>query len=509
MKKPVVLLTGASGSMGFEAFRLLWEKRDRYDIVLLLRPSRKNKKKFSRYEKSAGITPVRGSGISQGNGLKIVWGDALDRDVLSAACTGIDWCLHPMALISPAADRNPTLTDKINHQVTRQIVREIESRDPEHIKMVYIASVAVYGGRLAPVHVGRAGDPVMPGEFDNYAISKIRGELSVMESGIKHAVSLRQTFIMIPKLFSLMDPILYHQPLNSFMENITAKDSGRLPVSCLEIPEESDFWGGFYNVSGGPDCRTTFLEFLDRIYGMLGIDYRKAMERRWFALKNFHMLFFEDASRLNQYLHHWDGGQTMEDFYRNVWLYLPWYLKTVARLNRRIPPFRWLVQKATHMQLKSLARKPDGTLGWIRNGNEDRIRAFYGSMEEYRRIPGWDIGMPCLDHDQEYRRLDHGYDESKEEIGIEDLAGLAQFRGGLLVSTAWDGNMRSKLTWRCCMEHNFEMTPRAVLKGGHWCVECLSLPADRNEIAKRSAFAAQILADAAQILADAAQIPSG
>ena len=45
-KKQVVLLTGASGSMGFETFKLLWEKRDRYDIVLLLRPSKKNKKKF-------------------------------------------------------------------------------------------------------------------------------------------------------------------------------------------------------------------------------------------------------------------------------------------------------------------------------------------------------------------------------------------------------------------------------------------------------------------------------
>ena len=44
VKKQVVLLTGASGSMGFETFRLLWEERDRYDIVLLLRPSKRTGK---------------------------------------------------------------------------------------------------------------------------------------------------------------------------------------------------------------------------------------------------------------------------------------------------------------------------------------------------------------------------------------------------------------------------------------------------------------------------------
>ena len=58
-RKEVVLLTGASGSMGFETFKLLWEKRDRYDIVLLLRPSKKNQKQFHRYKQE----------------VKIVWGD--------------------------------------------------------------------------------------------------------------------------------------------------------------------------------------------------------------------------------------------------------------------------------------------------------------------------------------------------------------------------------------------------------------------------------------------------
>jgi len=319
VEKQVVLLTGASGSMGFETFRLLWEERDRYDIVLLLRPSKKNRKKFRSYmHQAAGehLFPGRARTVTDPNGgvtnlpgLKIVWGDALNRGDIVEACRGIDWCLHTMALISPEADRNPVMAKLVNARATQYLVEAIEEEDPEHIRMVYIGSVAEYGDRLPPVHVGRTGDPVIPSIFDHYAISKINGELSVMQSNIRHRVSLRQTFIMIPGLFSLMDPIMFHQPVRSFMENITAKDAGRLLAACLEIPGESDFWGEYYNISGGPGCRTTYLEFLDAVYSMLGIRYRKVMERRWFALKNFHMQFFEDAGRLNNYLHHWEGGQ--------------------------------------------------------------------------------------------------------------------------------------------------------------------------------------------------------
>ncbi|MCK5067717.1 MAG: NAD(P)-dependent oxidoreductase, partial [Bacteroidales bacterium] len=206
-RKEVVLLTGASGSMGFETFKLLWEKRDRYDIVLFLRPSRKNKKRFRKYERE----------ITEGTGVRIVWGDALNRDDVVEACRGIDWCLHHMALISPAADRNPEMAEKVNARGTRYLVEAIEEQDPEHIRLVNVGTVAEYGSRLAPIHVARTGDPVIPSVYDHYAISKIRGELTVMQSLIKHRVSFRQTFIMIPNLFSLMDPIMFHQPINSFM----------------------------------------------------------------------------------------------------------------------------------------------------------------------------------------------------------------------------------------------------------------------------------------------------
>ena len=466
--------------MGFQAFLQLWEKRRQYKIVLLLRPSKKNRKLFRPY-------------LREGEeNLKVVWGDALNRDDLESACQGIDWCLHTMALISPAADRDPERAQMVNTRATKYIVEAIEKQDPEHIRLVYIGSVAEYGDRLPPKHVGRTGDPVFPSVYDHYALSKIKAELAVMQSRIRHRVSLRQTFIMIPDLFSLMDPIMFHQPIHSHMENITARDSGRLLISCLDVPDDSDFWGQYFNISGGPQCRTTFLDFLDRIYRMLGINYRKAMERHWFALRNFHMQFYEDAEKLNQYLNHWEGGQGMEHFYAEVWRSLPWYLKISAWYARHIPPYGWLMQKITHAQLQKLSLRPGGTMDWIRRKNHGNIKAFYGSLEQYKAIPGWDKDMPDLDITKSFTRLDHGYDESRAQLTISDLQGAAEFRGGSLENSEWNGDLQAPLYWQCCQGHSFLKTAHAVLKGGHWCLECISPPWDYDKIAAKNRFVKQV-----------------
>ncbi|MEN8155494.1 MAG: NAD(P)-dependent oxidoreductase [Bacteroidota bacterium] len=486
-----VLLTGASGSMGFEAFKLLWERRERYEIVLLLRPSKKNRRLFRPYERD-------------GAGLKIVWGDALNREDVEEACRGIDWCLHTMALIPPAADRDPEMVYRVNLQGTRHIVEAIEAENPEHTRMVHIGSVAQYGDRLPPVHVGRTGDPILPSVGDHYALSKISAELVVMQSRIRHRVSLRQTFIMIPGIFSLMDPIMFHQPLHTCMENITVRDAGRLLVSCLEVPGDSGFWGGYFNISGGAQCRTTYIGFLERIYRMLGLDARKVMKRHWFALKNFHQQFYDDATQLNKYLQHWGGGESQEDFYREVWSTFPWYLQLTAWCNRYVPPFRWLVGVITYSQLKKLALKPRGALRWIREDDRGRIDAFFGSKEAWENIPDWDAPFPPLDHDQPYTRLDHGYDESKRKLEMADLQKAAGFRGGSLLNgspdgagtpgdASWSGEIDMKLTWSCCQGHTFEMTPHAVLKGGHWCPECIAPPWSYDAVATKSGFAAQVL----------------
>jgi len=492
MAKETIFLPGASGSMGHQAFKTLWGKRDQYDIVLLQRPSKKNRQLFAPYEKESGITDSGQEKIVQGNGLKIIWGDAAEYEDVLEACKGIDWCLCPMAFISPEADRNPKMAEKVNTIGIQNIVKAIEAQPDgaEHIKFIYTGTVAKTGDRLPPIHVGRVGDPLKPSVFDFYAVSKIAGERALIESDIKHWASLRQTFIMIPDIMSLQDPIMFHQPINSYMENNTSRDAGRGLINCLNIPEDSDFWRRVYNMAGGPSCRIVFLDFMKIAYDLLGMDYRNVSERKWFSLRNFHMQFYEDTHILNEYIHNW--GDSIETYKKDMWNALPWYMKLVAALNKTLPPFKWMVEKATYKKLKNMAERADGTLGWINGRNDMRVSAFYGSYEAFENIPDWDVDMPEMNHDIPWQRLDHGYDESKEVQELSDLQGAAEFRGGKCLSSEWTGDMYETLAWQCAFDHEFSAKPYTVLKTGHWCPECNAPPWNYDAVAKKNPFFAQV-----------------
>ena len=495
--KKTVFLAGASGSMGYEAFKELWKRKQRgeVNIVLLQRPSQKNIKLFKKWMRLSKCSNMDGKGVSVGDSLKIVWGDATIYDDCVEAVKAIDYLLCPMAFISPEADRNPKMAKAVNTDAIKNLIKAVENEPngAEHIKFVYIGTVAETGDRLPPIHHGRVGDPLKPSIFDFYACTKIAGERALLESKIKHWVSLRQTFIMIPDLMSLQDPIMFHQPINSFMENNTAEDAGRGLVNCIDVPDDSDFWRRVYNMAGGPNCRITYLDFMNITYKMLGLDYRKVMERKWFALRNFHMQYFDDSWVLNEYIHNW--GDTLEDYKKRVWKNFPFYMKMVAIMCRILPSFRHMVEKQTYKQLKKLAERPDGTLGWINNKNDMRISAFYSSYENFENIKGWDDAIPAGvlgTPEPEYIQLNHGYDETKEKLELADLQLVAEFRGGKLLSQSWSGDMYQTLKWKCAFNHEFEAKPYTVLKAGHWCPNCEAPPWNYDEIAKKNKFFAQI-----------------
>jgi len=492
MKKEKVFLVGASGSMGFEAFKNLWKRRSKYQIVLLQRPSKKNKALFRKYEKASGLTSVQGKGAVEKPTLKIVWGDATNYDNVFEACKGVDWILCPMAYISPAADLNPEMAEAVNTTAIRHIIRAIETQPggSEHIKLIYIGTVAETGDRLQTIHVGRVGDPLKPSIFDYYAVTKIAGERALLESNIKHWASLRQTYIMTND--DVIDPIMFHQPIDSFMENNTKEDAGRGLINCLDISEDSDFWRRVYNMAGGPICRTTFYHLMKQIFGINGLRLEKVTERKWFAQRNFHMQYFEDSSILNDYIHNW--GNSMDDYYLSFSKERPIQLKIIGSLCKRFFMIRNAVEKATYKRFKQLvSESKNGTVYWYENRNDMRISAFYKDYATYEAIPDWGIDMPEMESDKiDWRRLDHGYDESKEVLSLDDLNRAAVFRGGICLSNEWDLDMYTSLKWQCAFGHKFNGKPFTILKAGHWCPECAAPPWNYDEITKSNPFFAQV-----------------
>ncbi len=457
--KKTVFLTGATGSMGSATLRELLKRRDRFDIVILAQDLKQGRKLLRYYLTAPGV--------------RIVWGDLRDYDRVLDCVTGADIILHTAALISPAADRDPELTRQINVGSVRNILKAIKAQpDPDSVRLVTVGSVAMTGSRLPPIHWGRVGDPINPAIGDHYAVSKIEAERLVVESGLGRWVTLRQTFICIPKLLSLMHPILFHQPLNTAFEFITARDSGLLMANACEDDVPDEFWRRVYNIGGGETARVGYVEYLDRIFGTFGLGkVSQLTERRWFALKNFHCQWYLDSDVLENYLHFQRDG--IDEYATQVAKAAPWYLR--IGLGRIV--LRAFIRGVV---MKRLARGEDGPMRWIENDDHERVNAFFGSREAWENIPGWDEPIPePTPESAPPTPLDHGYDDSLPDakIGHAEAVSAARFRGGECLSESMqEGDLFTPLQWKCDAGHEFEATPYLILRAGHWCQECKPPP---------------------------------
>ena len=497
MNKDKVVLFGATGTMGRKALEELWRWRDRYDIVLLSRPSRRNRALLRPYQSQAGIVPQSGAGADTGSGLTVVWGDATKYADVERAIRGVDWVLDAMAYISPQADYHPEVARAVNIGGIRNIVRAIESQPQgaERIKLAYTGTVAATGDRLPPIHMGRVGDPLNPSVFDYYAVTKIAGERVVLESKIQHWVSLRMTFIM-PTCYrdciDLLDPIAFHMPLNSMMENITDRDAGYGLVNVLDVADDAGFWRRVYNMSGGPRMRCSAYDFVDRSFKLNGLaGVQACTERTWYALRNFHMQYYEDGAVLNQYLRHW--RDSLSDYWSTVSGDIPPHMRLLSSLGRAVPRFRRVMERSTHRALGKMAENHrNGTAYWYKRRNDKRISAFFKDYGTYESIPGWDAGRPSIDAEPEWRHLHHGYDEGKSQLSLEDLQGAARLRGGKCLSQHWDGEWYTVLDWECLLGHAFTAKPYTILKAGHWCPTCAPPPWDYGREARRNPFFSQV-----------------
>jgi len=497
MKKEKVCLFGASGTMGYEAFKELWKKRDRYDIVVLLRPSEKNKNLIGNYEKEVGMKPISGKGVTERGGFKIVWGDAANYSDVEEAIRGVDWVLDAMAFISPQADYYPESAKACNTEGIKNIVKAIEAQPngAGHIRLVYTGTVAETGDRLQSIHWGRVGDPLKPSIFDFYAVTKIAGERAVLDSKIQRWASLRMTYIMpidYAEFSSLMDPIMFHQPIDSFMENVTSRDAGYGLVRCLDIPEDSDFWRRAYNMGGGPKMRCVCYDLMNKSFqvnGLSGIE--SCAERKWFALRNFHMQYYEDSHILNRYLHYW--RDSLDDYWEDLAETMPPEMQQMAAECRKNPELQKQMEQSTYEILRNMAENHrNGTAYWYKNRCDMRITAFFKDYKTYEAIPGWGINMPRMDPEPAWHRLDHGYDESKQKLALKDMQEAAAFRGGECLSKRWSGDIYKALQWKCARGHVFTGKAYTILKAGHWCPDCVPPPWNYDDEARRNPFFAQV-----------------
>ncbi len=474
--KKTVFLTGGSGNMGFAGFKELYKRKHMYNIVLLHLDSPATRKKFDPYMSDPSV--------------KIIWGDLTHYEDVLECVNGADYVLHVGGLVSPAADYYPKKTLFTNVTAMENIVRAVKAQpDPDKIKVVYIGTVAQTGDRNYPTHWGRTGDPIQISIYDHYALSKTKAEQILADSGLRYWVSLRQTGILYPDILKNMDPIMFHVPINGVLEWATLEDSGRLcaKVCNQRVPEE--FWRRFYNISSGPEYRLTnyeFEELLLRTLGMRGEEIpKKLFEPHWFILQNFHGQWYTDADELEKYLS-FRYNVPISEYFKRLSAKVPFAYKFSA-----VAPYGILKRTMMH----NIVNTPlHGTKAWIDNGIKDRITAYYGSYEKYKSIGSWKDFEVVIPDKNEMSYLDHGYDETKDfhSLKIKDMKKAAEFRGGRCISKKLGADMYTPIKWECAFGHQFEMSPNLVLKGGHWCPECMPIPWQYDKIAKVNPFFAQV-----------------
>ena len=472
-KKKTVLLTGASGTMGWASFQKLYAQKDKYRLVLLLRGSKKNKDLFAPYVNDPDV--------------RLVWGDLTSYEDVLESVRGTDIVLHVGGMVSPASDYFPKATMKTNVTAARNIVDAIKAQpNPDAIRAVYIGTVAQTGDRNPPIHWGRTGDPIKISVYDHYAISKTHAEKIFAESGLRYWVSLRQSGILHPGIFNSFDPIMYHVPLNGVLEWATVEDSANLMrnVCADDVPEE--FWRGFYNIGSGEEYRLTNFEFESLLMRQLGIkNVKRVFKSQWFALRNFHGQWYADSDRLEELLH-FRENTPLSDYFLRLRKKLPAYMK-LARFMPRSLMRRFVLEKVTRTPIY-------GTMHWFKERNKERISAFFGSLKTWEAIRGWK-NFKLQRPTDEIKLLSHGYDERKplSQLSLADMQQAAEFRGGKLLSERMTpGDLFTPLLWECAHGHSFPMTPNLVLRGGHWCEQELPMPWRYGKEAKVNPFFAQV-----------------
>lgn len=423
-EKTRVFLTGATGVMGMAGLKELIKFPERYLITVLARDSKRNRKK---------LTPFIQKGV------KVIWGDLLQKDKLAEGISSADIVLHVGGMVSPLADYYPAKTLHVNigsMKLIAGIIKELENKDHQReIKVVYIGSVSQYGSKMPPHHWGQAGDKLKAAKMDAYAVSKIMAERALLEAGIKKWVSLRQTAILHPGLLkNASNPVSFHVPVNGVLEWVSVEDSGRVLERVCRPDVPDSFWGNFYNIGGGEPFRLTNLEFERGILKTLGCPPpEKVFEVNWFASDNFHGIWFRDSDKLDEILR-FRESDTFED--------------TLLRLKRELPAFYKLTPIVPAFMIKRLMKKVAkksglGPLWWLKVNDEEHIRAAWGSRENYNALPGWNnLKEPCL---------------SKKTEKSEMLNSQ---------------NNNNFIKERCERGHEY-ITSEALKNGGHGCPFCL------------------------------------
>jgi len=129
---------------------------------------------------------------------------------------------------------------------------------------LFTSSAAVYGKSIENTII-KISDPIASNPKDVYTYTKIEAEKLIINSGVDYCI-FRISYVASVDMLKFR-PIMFHIPLNSWLEIIHVKDVALAIVNALESDE---VWGKIFNLGGGKACQIMYRENLSDYYEMMG-----------------------------------------------------------------------------------------------------------------------------------------------------------------------------------------------------------------------------------------------
>lgn len=337
MSKKNILLTGASGTVGFEVLKQLQENK-LYNVTVFDKESKISIKKLS---------PLK-------NQIKIIYGDISIPEDVKKIPNNQHVVIHLAAIIPPVADDFPALAQKINVGGTQNLIQHLEQTSPNCFFM-YSSSISVYGDRVQNPLIS-INDPLIPSPGDEYALTKIQAEELLKSSHLDYTIFRLAAIMGGHKMSKLM----FHQPLNTSLEIATPRDTARAFVNGIE--KQNQLSKRTFNLGGGEKCRTSYSDFLQKSFTVFGLGALDFPEKA-FAEKNFHCGFYADA----------DDLQNIVDFQRDS---LKDYFEMEAQ---KVSALKKIGASIFKRQVKHYLLKQSEPLQALKNRNNQLINHYYNS----------------------------------------------------------------------------------------------------------------------------------
>lgn len=201
-------------------------------------------------------------------------GNVTDPNQISEACGGVDVVVHLAALLPPRSEVDNELTFKVNVEGTRNLVMSLKSSGS--IPLILASSISTYGKTVhdePPLSEDRTQKP-----HNIYSESKIKAEKLIRTSRIPHVI-LRIAPIAVTDLVEL--PALIPFRADQRVEFVHVTDAARALFEASINPEAL---GKTFNIAGGPSWQMTGAEYIEKIYGALGVEVNPVFSEEYTAL---------------------------------------------------------------------------------------------------------------------------------------------------------------------------------------------------------------------------------